>query len=73
MRLFDHPGCHGDCAFKQIALAILELDEISDDKNHAAMRSRVQEMKRELFRLIDEQDRMRSTLGSAEDLMEEMK
>jgi len=56
MRTFDYPGCHsGQCVLQQLGMAVLEVDEVSDAHDRSEMQRRVQELKNEARRLMEEQ------------------
>jgi len=56
-KLFATDFCRsGMCVWQQLGMALLIADELSDEKNHVAEKRRVQELKNEARRLMEEEE-----------------
>jgi len=54
-KLFSTDFCRsGMCVWQQLGMAVLIADELSSEPNHAAEKRRVQELKNEARRLMEE-------------------
>jgi hypothetical protein len=56
-KLFATNFCRsGMCVWQQLGMALLIADELSDEQNHVAEKRRVQELKNEARRLMEEEE-----------------
>ena len=53
--MFDYEGCQL-CAWKRHGMTCLEVDEISDKKNHAELKHKEQQQRNDLRRLQNEHE-----------------
>ena len=56
-KLFSTDFCRsGMCVWQQLGMALLIADELSNEQNHIAEKRRVQELKNEARRLMEEEE-----------------